>query len=351
MRAAILTAFDTPLEIAELPAPSPSSPHDVLVRVAGAGVCGSDVHLVEGMFESVLGQPKFPYVLGHENAGYVEAIGEAVSTVKVGDPVLVHPHITCGLCRSCRRGDEAFCEALAFPGIDGQTPGGFAEIFRTSERSIIKLPNGTNPAPLAPLADAGLTAYHAVRRAVPDLPPDGTAVVVGLGGIGYFVLQLLRVFSPAHIIAVDVNEEKIRLGQRLGADAALRSGPDLVDNILKITDGVGADLVMDCVGVEPIPSQALDMLRRGGTYSVLGADKGEACCGTVALTGRELTLRGNLVGTLGELSELVQIVIRNRLALTQTFYPLGKAADAVEDLRKGRVEGRAVIVPADNQAY
>jgi len=351
MRAAILTAFDTPLEIAELPAPSPGSPHDVLVRVAGAGVCGSDVHLIEGMFESVLGQPKFPYVLGHENAGYIEAIGEGVSTVKVGDPVLVHPHITCGLCRSCRRGDEAFCEALAFPGIDGQTPGGFSEIFRTSERSIIKLPNGTNPAPLAPLADAGLTAYHAVRRAIPDLPPDGTAVVVGIGGIGYFVLQLLRVFSPANIVGVDVSEEKIRLGQRLGADATLESGPDLVDDVLKLTDGAGADLVMDCVGVEPIPSQALDMLRRGGTYSVLGADKGEACCGTVALTGRELTLRGNLVGTLGELSELVQIVIRNRLALTQTFYPLQRAAEAVEDLRNGHVEGRAVIVPADNQAH
>ncbi len=347
MRAATLTAFDTALELSEIAPPALENPHDVLVRIAGAGVCGSDVHLIEGMFESVLGRPSFPYVMGHENAGHVEAIGPAVSTVEVGDPVLVHPHITCGLCRSCRRGQEAFCEALAFPGIDGRTPGGFAEVFRTTERSLVRLPERTDPAPLAPLADAGLTAYHAVRRAVPELPPDGTAVVIGIGGIGYFALQLLRVFSPVKIVGVDVDTQKVRLGRRLGADEMLESSEDLVADVLRLTGGAGADLVMDCVGVAPVPSQALEMLRRGGTYSVLGADKGEACCGTVALTGRELTFRGNLVGTLGELTELMQLVVRNRLELTHSFYPLAKAADAIEDLRNGRIEGRAVIVPSD----
>jgi D-arabinose 1-dehydrogenase-like Zn-dependent alcohol dehydrogenase len=153
------------------------------------------------------------------------------------------------------------------------------------------------------------------------------------------------VFSPAKIIGVDVDRGKMQLGQHLGADATLESNANLVDEVRRLTDGLGADLVMDCVGVEPVPSLSLEMLKRGGVYSVLGADTGKVCCGTLEMTGRELSLRGNLVGTLGELAELVQIVIRNRLVLAQSYYPLDKAAEAIEDLRNGRVDGRAVIVP------
>lgn len=345
MRAAVLRAFNGPLSIIDVEPPRIEGAHDVIVRVAGAGVCGSDVHLIQGAFKDVLGTPRFPYVLGHENAGHVEAIGSAVSTVRIGDPVLVHPHITCGLCRACRRGDESFCESLMFPGIDGHRPGGFAELLRTSERALVRLPPGSDPAPMASLADAGLTAYHAVRRAISSLAPDGTAVVVGLGGVGIFALQLLRLFSPARLIAVDVSAEKLREAIRFGADLVLPAGGELVSHVLAETGGTGVDLVLDCVGIAPVPEQSLAMLRRGGVYSVLGADKSEACCGTVALTGRELTIRGNLVGTLGELGELAQLVVRGRLQLVQRLYPLNEATQAVDDLRHGRVHGRAVLVP------
>lgn len=345
MKAAVLRAFNGPLTIIDVDAPRLDGPDDVIVRITGAGVCGSDVHLIEGAFKDVLGIPQFPYVLGHENAGYVEAIGSAVTTVRIGDPVLVHPHITCGLCRACRRGEESFCAALVFPGIDGRRPGGFAELLRTTERALVRLPAGTDPAPMASLADAGLTAYHAVRRAIGDLAPDGTAVVVGLGGVGIFALQLLRLFSPARLVAVDVSADKLREATRLGADLALPAGGDLVERVHAQSGGAGVDLVLDCVGVKPVPEQSLAMLRRGGVYSVLGADQGEACCGTVAMTGRELTIRGNLVGTLGELGELAQLVVRGRLQLVQRLYALTDATQAVDDLRHGRVHGRAVLVP------
>jgi|TARA_B110000211_G_scaffold44294_2_gene46844 NAD+-dependent secondary alcohol dehydrogenase Adh1 len=346
MKAVILPAFGSTLELATVVDPTIQGPHDVIVKIAGAGVCGSDIHFIDGMFKDVLGEPPFPYILGHENAGYVAAVGSAVTTVKEGDPVLVHPHITCGTCRACRRGDEAFCEKLMFPGIDGQNLGGFAEYFLTNERALIKLPAGTDPSPMASLSDAGLTAYHAVRRAVPNLVPDGTAVVIGLGGVGYFALQLLRLFTPARIIGVDVSPKKVEEAAKLGADLALLSDSQLVENIMGHTSGIGVDLVLDCVGVAPVPQQSLSMLRRGGVYSALGADNdGDVCCGTMALTGGEMTIKGNLVGNLSELEELVQLVLRSRLHLAQTYFQLGDAAEAIKQLRKGTIQGRAVLVP------
>ncbi len=345
MKAAVLNEFNGDLDLIDVEAPQVSHPSDVIVRITGAGVCGSDVHWIQGAFKDILGAPQFPYILGHENAGYVEAVGEAVTTLRIGDPVLAHPHITCGLCRACRRNEASFCESLRFPGIDGRSPGGFAEFMRTSEHALVKLPPGTDPAPMASLADAGLTAYHAVRRACGDLPADGAAVVIGLGGVGYFALQLLRAFSPARLIAVDLRPEKLDNAGTLGADLALPAGEDLVERVLQATGGAGVDLVMDCVGIAPVPEQSLAMLRRGGVYSALGADTGEACCGTLALTGRELTIKGNLVGTLGELTELAHMAVNGRIQLTQTSYPLRDANRALQDLRHGRIQGRAVLVP------
>lgn len=345
MKAAVMNSFNSDLELADVAIPQIVRADDVIVRITGAGVCGSDVHLIQGMFEDVIGAPGYPYVLGHENAGYVEAVGDAVTTLSVGDAVLAHPHITCGLCRACRRDEASFCESLSFPGVDGTSPGGFAEYLRTSERALVRLPEGTDPAPMASLSDAGLTAYHAVRRASDHLPADGTAVVMGVGGVGYFALQLLRIFSPAQVIAVDLTDAKLAEASELGADLTFKAGDELVQQVMEATHGTGVDLVIDCVGIAPVPEQSLQMLRRGGVYSAVGADTGEACCSTVALTGRELTIKGNLVGTLGELTELAQLVVRGRIRLTQTYYPLEDVNSALDDLRHGKVQGRAVLVP------
>lgn len=343
MKAAALTAYDE-FDLIDVPDPEVAGPTDVVVRVTGAGVCGSDLHLAEGALRHVIGDLEFPFILGHENGGFVEAVGDAVTTLVPGDPVLLHPHISCGLCRPCRRGQETFCENLRFPGVDG-TPGGYAEYVKSDERAVIKLPEGTDPAPLSPIADAGLTAYHAVRRSVPHLPPDGTAVVTGVGGVGYFVLQLLRAFTPAQLIALDVDQAKLDGARELGADLGVLSGGGAVEAIREATGGRGADLVVDCVGVKGTPEIALGVLGRGGRLSVVGAADGEVCCATPDMTIRELSLEGSLVGTLGELSELVDMTLRGRVKLIQTYYELADAAVAVQDLRAGRVAGRAVLRP------
>lgn len=342
MKAAALTAYDQ-FDLIELPEPEVEGPLEVVIKVAGAGVCGSDQHLSEGALRDYVGELEFPFVLGHENCGHVVAVGEAVRTVGPGDPVLLHPHITCGMCRACRRGDETFCERLRFPGVDG-TPGGFAEYMKTSEHSLVKLPEGTDPFPLAALTDAGLTAYHAVRRQVRDLPPDGAAVVIGLGGVGRFALELLRVFSPARLIAVDVDREHLAIADRVGATPVL-SGADAAAEIRAAAGGRGADLVVDCVGVAGTPELAIEVLDRGGHLSVVGAGDGEVCCATPPMTGRELSFEASLVGTLGELTELVDIALRGRVTIDHVEYPLADAATAMNDLRSGSVNGRAVLRP------
>lgn len=343
MRAAALTGYNA-FEVIDLPDPAITGPTDVVVRVTGAGVCGSDVHLAEGALAHIIGDLDFPFVLGHENGGYVEAVGDGVTTLAPGDPVLLHPHISCGLCRPCRRGEETFCLDLRFPGVDG-TPGGYAEYLKTDVRAAIRLPDGTDPAPLSALSDAGLTAYHAVRKMVGALPPDGTAVVVGIGGVGYFALQLLRAFSPARLVAVDVDPAKLDGAPALGADLAVPSGPGAADAIMELTGGRGADLVVDCVGVRGTPELALGVLGRGGRLSVVGAGDGEVCCATPDMTFRELAVEASLVGTLGELTELVDLTLRGRVSLIHSYYDLADAGAAVEDLRAGRVEGRAVLRP------
>jgi D-arabinose 1-dehydrogenase-like Zn-dependent alcohol dehydrogenase len=342
VKAAALTAYNE-FELIDVPDPQVEDPQDVVIKVAGAGVCGSDQHLSEGELRAYIGEIEFPFILGHENCGHVVSVGAGVKTVAPGDPVLLHPHISCGLCRACRRGDETFCERLRFPGVDG-TPGGFAEFMKTSERALIKLPDGTDPFPLAALTDAGLTAYHAVRGQIGDLPPDGTAVVIGLGGVGRFVLELLSIFSPARLVAVDISRDHLAIADSVGATAVL-GDENAAAAIREAAGGRGADLVVDCVGVKGTPELAIEVLDRGGHLSVVGAGDGEVCCATPPMTGRELSFEASLVGTLGELTELVDIALRGRISIEHVEYPLAEAARAMNDLRSGGVNGRAVLRP------
>lgn len=344
MKAAVLTDYDV-FDVVELPDPTIMGATEVIVRVSGAGVCGSDVHMAEGALRHMIGELTFPFVLGHENAGHVEAVGDAVTTLRPGDPVLLHPHVSCGVCRSCRRGDETYCENLRFPGVDG-TPGGYAEYVKTDVRAAIKLPEGTDPTPLAAITDAGLTAYRAVRKVVDRLPPDGTALVTGVGGVGSFALQILRQFTPAQIIALDTDAGRLEVAGRLGADAVVAGGGEAaVEAVMAATGGAGVDLVVDCVGVPGTPETAMAVLRRGGRIAQVGSGEGELCCAAGPMTYRELSFEGSLVGTLGELTELVGMALRGRLETLQDYYPLERAADAVRDLRTGCVQGRAVLLP------
>src|SRR5260370_32662392 len=194
MKAARLFEYNQPLKLVEVPEPKITAPSDVIVRLAGAAVFRTDLHLIEAVWRDALGNPKLPYTIGHENAGFVEEVGSGVTHLKKGDPVIVHPLVTCGVCRACRAGDDMHCVSNSFPGLDG-TDGGYAEFLKTGARSVIKLAAGTDPASLAPYADAGLTAYHAVKKIAPATYPGSTAVVVGVGGLRPFAVQLLPVIT------------------------------------------------------------------------------------------------------------------------------------------------------------
>ncbi|HET6985530.1 MAG TPA: alcohol dehydrogenase catalytic domain-containing protein, partial [Kribbella sp.] len=162
MRAVQVVGYQTKLQLTEIPEPEITGPLDVVVRIGGAGVCRTDLHILEGQWAEKSGV-RLPYTIGHENAGWVHAVGDAVTNVAVGDKVILHPLITCGLCRACRSGDDVHCEASSFPGID--TDGGYAEYLRTTARSVVRIDDGLEPADVAALADAGLTAYHAAAKA------------------------------------------------------------------------------------------------------------------------------------------------------------------------------------------
>ena len=184
MKAVRLHQYEVRPLVENVAEPVVTHPFDVVVRVGGAGLCRTDLHIVEGQW-AAKSNVALPYTLGHENAGWVHAVGSAVEHVQVGDAVILHPLVTCGFWRACRAGDDVHCEAQAFPGID--TDGGMAELIKTSARSVVKLGAGVEPAAVAALADAGLTAYHAVKKAVPLLHPGTTCVVMGAGGLGHIV--------------------------------------------------------------------------------------------------------------------------------------------------------------------
>ena len=182
MKAVRLHAYNEQPTVDEVPEPTVKGPLDVVVKVGGAGVCRTDLHIILGQWDEAM-NPSLPYTIGHENAGWVHEVGSAVTNVAVGDTVILHPTPTCGLCRACRAGQDMHCSESIFPGLDG-TDGGMAEYLLTSARACVKLDPSTQPQDVAALADAGITAYHAVRKALPLLYPGTTAVVIGAGGLG-----------------------------------------------------------------------------------------------------------------------------------------------------------------------
>jgi NAD+-dependent secondary alcohol dehydrogenase Adh1 len=336
MKAALMREYHRPLELVDRPVPEPSGASDVLVRVGGAGVCATDLHAIEGLMEPA--GVSLPRVLGHENAGWVEETGAGVTTVAKGDAVLVYPPYSCGLCVPCRRGNDMHCVRHEFTGLS--VDGGFAEYVLVSERSLIRLPDGVEPVAVAPHADAGLTAYHAVRRLAHLAVPGSTAVVIGVGGVGHIALQLVRELGSSSVIAVDTDERRRALATELGADEVV-AGSDAVRDA---TDGRGADLVFDFVGTDQTHAAAAAMLARGGTYSVIGYG-GTVSIPSAALVVNEQAVVANLVGTWIDLWELLQLHAAGKVVLKTETHPLDSVNDVLAKLRDGEVTGRAVLVP------
>jgi NAD+-dependent secondary alcohol dehydrogenase Adh1 len=338
MKAALLRQYERPLELVERPVPEPVRPDQVLVRIGGAGVCATDLHSIDGLMEPA--GVSLPRVLGHENAGWVEATGDGVSTVAAGDPVIVYPAYSCGLCLACRRGQDMHCERHQFTGLS--VDGGFADYVVVAERSLIKLPAGVDPREVAPHADAGVTAYHAVRRVAHLALPGTTAVVIGVGGVGHIALQLLRELGSSAVLAVDTDPRRRQLALELGADQALERAD--AGAVRDLTGGRGAELVLDFVGSDQTHAASMAMLARAGTYAVVGYG-GTVSAPSASLVVNEHATLGNLVGTWPDLWEVLQLHSRGRVTLRTSTYPLERVNQVLEELRAGEITGRAVLVP------
>jgi NAD+-dependent secondary alcohol dehydrogenase Adh1 len=340
VKAALLSDYHARLELVEHPDPEPVGSRDVVVRIGGAGVCATDLHAIDGLMGAA--GVTLPVVLGHENAGWVQAAGDGVTAARVGDAVLLYPPYSCGLCVSCRRGLDMHCERHQFTGLTRD--GGFADFVLVDERSLVPLPDGIEPVDVAPHADAGLTAYHAVRKLVPRLGPGSTVAVIGVGGVGHIALQLLRVLGAAEVIAVDTDERRRQLARELGAHQVLGEQADVADAVREATDGRGADLVVDFVGNDETHASSLRMLARRGLYSVVGYG-GTVSLPSVALVADEQAIAGNLVGNWIDLWELLQLHARGDVTLRAESHPLTAVNDVLDALRAGDITGRAVLVP------
>ena len=340
MRAALLAEYHRPLELVERPEPEPAGSRDVVVRVGGAGVCATDLHAIDGLMEPAGLRP--PVVLGHENAGWVHAVGDGVTRRRAGDAVLVYPAYSCGLCVPCRRGLDMHCERHQFTGLTRD--GGFAEYVLVDERSLIRLPAGVEPEEVAPHADAGITAYHAVRKLAPRLLPGTTSAVIGVGGVGHIALQLLRILGAGAVVAVDTDERRRRLARELGADEVLGEEDDVAAAVRDATGGAGADVVLDFVGTDATHAAGLAMLARRGLYSTVGYG-GTVSVPSVELVVGETAVQGNLVGSWIDLWELLQLHGRGDLVLRTETHPLDRVNEVLDRLREGEITGRAVLVP------
>jgi NAD+-dependent secondary alcohol dehydrogenase Adh1 len=342
MRAVQVVGYHQNLEMKEVPVPKPTAPFDVIVKIGGAGVCRTDLHILEGQWAEKNPDLQLPYTIGHENAGWVEAVGSAVTNVTEGDKVILHPLITCGLCRACRSGDDVHCEANAFPGIS--TDGGYAEYLKTSARSVVKIDDSLEPSDVAALADAGLTAYHAAAKAARRLTPRDRCVVIGAGGLGHIGIQVLKALSPAELIVVDRNPDALKLAEAIGADHGIVADGTQVQQVLDLTDGNGAETVVDFVGEGGATSEGIAMLRRAGDYHVVGYGE-NINVPTIDVISTEINFIGNLVGTYNDLCDLMALAARGAVNLHTQKYTLDDFQSAIDDLDAGNVRGRAILTP------
>ncbi len=342
MKAARLHAYHEPLKLDSVEEPKTQEPFDVIVRIGAAGLCRTDLHIQEGQWAEK-SQVALPYTPGHENAGWVHEIGTGVTNVKVGDTVIVHPFISCGLCLPCRVGDDMHCLNGSFPGINRD--GGFAELLKTSARSVVKLDPSLHPKDIAALADAGLTAIHAVKKAIPGLGAGTRAVVIGAGGLGHIGIQCLRAYTPAEIIVIDPSEKALALAGEVGADHTVKVDGTHVDKVREMCDGLGAEAIIDFVGEKGAIEDGIAMVRDGGFYYVIGYGE-NINIPTIDVISREISFIGNLVGTYADLQELMTLTAQGKVTLHTSTYPLDAINDAMADLAGARLQGRGILIPS-----
>lgn len=348
MRALRLMNWKSEPELVEVAKPTPG-PGQVVIKIGGAGACHSDLHLMHDFEAGVLPWNP-PFTLGHENAGWVETVGVGVTSVKEGDAVAVYGPWGCGKCSRCQLGIETLCEnPMGAPipsgggglGLDG----GIAEyMLIPSDRLLVPLPNGLDPSVAAPLTDAGLTPYHAVKRSWAKMGPEATVVVIGVGGLGHMAIQIVKATTAARVIAVDPKPMALALALEVGADETLESNEKTAAIIKELTNGHGADVVLDFVGSEATLKMAQAAARTLGDVTLIGI-AGGAVPFSFFSQGYEVSLQTTYWGSKPELVEVLNLAGRGLIHAKHSKYSLEDSAQAYRDLVAGTVRGRAVIIP------
>jgi len=346
MRALRLQQWTKDPELCEVPVPEPG-PGEVLIKIGGAGACHSDLHVMDWPAGDLPWLT--PFTMGHENAGWVEKLGPGVEGFAPGDPVVVYGHWGCGWCRACREGIENYCENAATfnGGAEGGglgLDGGMAEYMLVpSSRHLVPLTT-IEPRDAAPLTDAGLTPYLAIKYSLDLLGPGSSAVVIGVGGLGHMAIQILRALSAAQVIGVDISKEKLLLACQVGADHTIVSDQCAGSSIRELTRGRGADLVLDTVGSEATIELAMSSASVRSKVVVIGIARGTFTWqfGKVPF---ESWLGSSYWGSIPELFEVVALAESGRLRSSNSFHSLESFADVYAAMRAGKLVGRAVLVP------
>lgn len=347
MKAFRLTEWQTPGSWQDVPEPEPG-PGQVLVKMGGAGACHSDLHLMHEWTPQVvpaLAAWRLPFTLGHENAGWV-AGGDA-GPLDEGTPVVVSPTWSCGVCAPCRAGDTSYCEDPVCSSRSGGLglDGGLAPLMLAPRAALVPL-GDLPPWKAAPLADAGLTSYHAVKRCLPQLAPGSTAVLIGVGGVGHMAIEFLRELCATCIVAVDRDERSLTLARERGAHLCLLSDATTAREIKQATGGLGASAVFDFVGADDTLKLATRVARRRGQIVLVGMGGGELRVAPGALPDG-CSVGRTLGGSTGELAEVVALAEAGRIETEIERFPLDHVAEVYAQLAAHEIRGRAVLMPSE----
>jgi alcohol dehydrogenase, propanol-preferring len=326
-----------------------AGPGQVVIKVAGAGLCHSDLHLLHD-FEAGMFPWQVPFTLGHETAGYVHEIGAGVAGLSTGQPVAVYGPWGCGHCPACDRGQDTYCHAPtdgyggAFGGGLG-VDGGQAEYMLIPDpRFLVPIPDALDPVAAAPLTDAGLTPYHAVKLSLPKLMPGTTAVVIGAGGLGHMGIQIIKAMTAATVIVVDTKPAAQDLARRCGADHVVAGGEGAVAEIKDLTGGLGAEVVIDFVGIDATLATATQVCRTQSDLTVVGVGGGSFPFSLFS-PPYETAVRSIYWGTRSELGEVLTLAAKGLITPEYHTYAMDDALAAYAAMEAGTLTGRAVIAP------
>jgi propanol-preferring alcohol dehydrogenase len=338
MQAAVVRKAGGPLLIEERPIPTPG-PGEVLVKIMACGVCHTDLHALDGDWPV---KPNLPFVPGHEGAGLVAAVGRDVVGLKEGDAVgVVWLHDACGGCEYCRTGWETLCANQHNSGYS--VDGCFADYAIGDAKYVARLPDRTEFAEMAPVLCAGVTTYKGLKET--EARPGEWVAISGAGGLGHMAIQYAKAMG-LHVVALDIGEDKLALARTLGADATVNAAnPDAVESVLRATGGGAHGVLVTAVSSGAF-SQALHFVRPHGTVALVGLPPGDFATPIFDVVLKRITIRGSIVGTRQDLAEAIAFAAEGKVAARIRTAHLAEVNDVINDLRTGRIEGRAVLVPA-----